>query len=122
MGTIFASASVAAYEAIDRLIHPQHIDHLAVLAVSGLVGFIGNEIAARIRLRAGTRLDSPALLADGAHAQTDGFVSLGVIASAVVVAIGFPRADAIIGLAITAVILKITLDAWQTVRRGDRSH
>jgi len=112
---IFVSASVAAYEAIDRLVHPQHLDHLAALAVAGLIGFVGNEVAARIRLRAGARLDSPALVADGHHARVDGFVSLGVIASAGVVALGFDRADPLIGLAITVVILRITWQAWRTV-------
>jgi cation diffusion facilitator family transporter len=113
---IFVSASIAAFESIDRLIHPQDVSHLGALALAGALGFAGNEIAAQVRLRAGRRLDSAALLADGAHARVDGFVSLGVILSAAVVALGFPRADPIIGLAITLVILKITWDAWHTVR------
>ena len=121
VGVIFVSAVVAGIESIDRLIHPEHLDHLLVLAAAGAVGFIGNEIAARVRLRAGRRLDSPALLADGAHARVDGFVSLGVIASAVLVAIGFERADPLVGLAITALILKITWDAWHTVRSDAHS-
>jgi cation diffusion facilitator family transporter len=117
--TIFASASVAAYEAVQRLIHPQHLDYLVALAAAGLVGFVGNELAARVRLRAGQRLDSPALIADGNHARVDGFVSLGVIASSVVVAVGVPVADPIIGLAITALILRITWQAWRTVSSDD---
>jgi cation diffusion facilitator family transporter len=112
---ILISALVAAYESVWRLFHPQHLHYLLPLAVAGLVGFIGNELAARVRLRAGHRLDSPALLADGAHARTDGFVSLGVVASSVVVALGVRVADPLIGLAITVVILKVTLDAWRTV-------
>ena len=113
---IFVSAVIAGVESVERLIHPEHLDYLVPLAVAGVVGFVGNELAARIRLRGGRRLDSPALLADGAHARTDGFVSLGVVASAVVVAIGLPRADPIIGLLITAVILRVTWQAWRTVR------
>ena len=58
---------------------------------------------------------SPALVADGNHARVDGFVSLGVIVSAVVVALGLPRADPIVGLLISLVILKITWDSWQTI-------
>jgi divalent metal cation (Fe/Co/Zn/Cd) transporter len=115
VATIFASATVAAVEAIHRLIHPQQLEHLAVLAAAGVVGFVGNEIAAQVRLRAGRRLRSPALVADGHHAQVDGFVSLGVIAAAGLVAVGIPRADPIVGLAITALILRITWQAWQTV-------
>ena len=57
----------------------------------------------------------PDLHADGNHARVDGFVSLSVIASAALVAIGVPRADPLIGLAITAVILKITWDSWRVV-------
>lgn len=116
VATIFASACVAAYESIDRLINPRQLDHLAALALAGLVGFAGNELAAQVRLRAGRRLDSPALIADGHHARVDGYVSLGVIASAAVVAVGFERADPLIGLAITAVILRVTWQAWQTIR------
>ena len=79
---------------------------------------IGNEIAAQIRLRGGKRLESPALIVDGNHARIDGFVSLGVIASAVAVGLGAPIADPIIGLVITAVILRITWDSWQTIYGG----
>jgi cation diffusion facilitator family transporter len=113
---IFVSACVAAYEAIQRLIHPQELSHLWVLALAGLIGFVGNEIAAQVRLRAGRRLSSPALVADGNHARVDGFVSLGVVASACVVALGVEAADPIIGLLITVVILKITWDSWRVIR------
>jgi divalent metal cation (Fe/Co/Zn/Cd) transporter len=80
-----------------------------------VIGFAGNEIAARIRSRAGNRLNSPALIADGNHARSDGFVSLGVLASAAIVALGAPLADPIIGLVITLVILRITWQSWRTV-------
>ncbi len=115
VAAIFISACVAFYESIQRLIHPEHLTHLWVLAVAGMVGFVGNEIAARVRSRAGRRLDSPALIADGNHARADGYVSLSVIASAAVVALGVPIADPLIGLTITVVILKITWDSWRTV-------
>jgi len=112
---IFVSACVALYETIQRLIHPQQLSHLWVLAAAGIVGFLGNEIAAQVRLRAGKRLSSPALVADGNHARVDGFVSLGVVASAIVVSLGAEIGDPIIGLLITLVILKITWDSWRTV-------
>jgi divalent metal cation (Fe/Co/Zn/Cd) transporter len=97
------------------LIHPQTLTHLWVLAAAGAIGFIGNEIAAQVRLRGGRRLDSPALIADGNHARVDGYVSLGVIGSAILVALGVPRGDPIVGLAITLVILKVTWDSWRTI-------
>jgi cation diffusion facilitator family transporter len=112
---IFVSACVALYETIQRLIHPQQLSHLWVLAAAGIVGFVGNELAAQVRLRAGKRLSSPALIADGNHARIDGFVSLGVVVSAIVVALGARIGDPIVGLLITLVILKITWDSWQTV-------
>src|SRR4051812_42437467 len=100
---IFVSACVAGYEAVSRLITPTPVDHLGALAVAGAVGFAGNWVAARIRTRAGERLDSPALVADGDHARADSYVSLAVVASAVVVALGVPIADPLIGLTITVV-------------------
>jgi len=115
---IFVSACVAGYEAVSRLIDPQVPTDLIALAAAGLIGFGGNWIAAIIRTRAGKRLESPALIADGNHARADSYVSLAVVASAIVVALGFPIADPLIGLAITAVIIKITWDSWWTVRGG----
>jgi cation diffusion facilitator family transporter len=116
VAAILVSACVAAVEAVTRLVHPQTLDHLWVLAAAGALGFLGNEIAAQVRLRAGRRLSSPALIADGYHARTDGFVSLAVVASAAVVALGFELGDPIIGLVITVVILRITWQSIQTIR------
>jgi cation diffusion facilitator family transporter len=121
VGAILISACVAAVEAVNRLVNPQALDHLWVLAAAGVLGFIGNEIAAQVRLRAGRRLSSPALIADGYHARTDGFVSLGVVASAVVVALGFKLGDPIIGLVITVVILRVTWQSIQTIKAAPAS-
>jgi cation diffusion facilitator family transporter len=115
VGTIFVSAVVALVQTILRFIHPQTLMHLWWLAAAGIIGFLGNELAAHIRLRAGRRLSSPALVADGYHARTDGFVSLGVLASAALVSLGAHIADPIIGLVITLVILRITWQSWRTV-------
>jgi cation diffusion facilitator family transporter len=112
---ILVSACVALYETIARLIHPHQLTHLWVLAAAGAIGFVGNELAAQVRLRGGRRLSSPALIADGNHARIDGFVSLAVVVSAAAVALGAHIADPIVGLAITLVILKITWDSWRTV-------
>jgi cation diffusion facilitator family transporter len=116
VATIFLSACVAAGEAIDRLVHPRPPTHLALLALAGAIGYTGNFVAARIRTAAGERLSSPALIADGEHARADAYVSLAVIASAALVALGVPVADPILGLAITLVILRITWASWVTVR------
>lgn len=122
VAAIFISACVAGAEAVQRLIHRSPPTHLWVLAAAGAIGYLGNLIAAKVRLRAGQRLDSPALIADGNHAAADAYVSLAVIASAAVVAIGAPIADPLIGLAITLVILRITWQSWNTVRGHDHHH
>jgi cation diffusion facilitator family transporter len=122
VAAIFVSACVAGYEAVARRIDPRDVEHLGALAVAGVIGFAGNWIAALVRTRAGRRLDSPALVADGAHARADAYVSLAVIASAAVVALGLGVADALIGLAITLVILRITWQSWGTVRDGHDVH
>lgn len=122
VGAIFISACVAAVEAVNRLVNPQAPTHLVALAAAGAIGYAGNWIAAKIRTRAGHRLDSAALIADGNHARADAYVSLGVIASAVVVALGVQIADPLIGLAITAMILRITWESWQTVRGHQHHH
>jgi len=122
VAAIFVSACVAGVEAISRLVHPQAPTHLLALAAAGLIGYLGNLVAAQVRTRAGRRLDSPALIADGNHARADAYVSLAVIASAVVVAVGLPVADALIGLGITLVILRITWQSWVTVRGHEHTH
>jgi cation diffusion facilitator family transporter len=116
---IFVSAMVALYETIMRFVHPQQITHLWALAAAGVIGFLGNEFAARVRLVAGRRLASAAMIADGKHARTDGFVSLGVVVSAIVVALGVQIADPIVGLVITLIILHITWESWHEVGHAE---
>jgi cation diffusion facilitator family transporter len=116
---IFISALVALGQTVERFIHPRALTHLWLPALAGVIGFLGNKIASQVRLRAGRRLQSPALVADGNHARVDGFVSLGVLASAAVVSVGLKLADPIIGLLITLVIVRITWESWQTIRSTD---
>lgn len=114
---ITMSAIIAGYEAIARLIHPQQIEHVGWVALAGLVGFIGNEWVALYRIRVGHRIGSAALIVDGLHARTDGFTSLAVLCSAGGVALGFPLADPIVGLLITAAILAVLRTAARDVFR-----
>lgn len=110
---ILASALVAGYEAIDRLVHPQVILNLGWVAVAGVIGFLGNEAVAVFRIRVGRQIDSTALIADGYHARTDGLTSLAVVLGAAGVWFGYPLADPVVGLVITAVIFVIV---WQSAR------
>jgi cation diffusion facilitator family transporter len=114
---IAASAAVAGYEAVQRLLHPAPVSHLAAVAVAALVGFAGNEAVAQLRIRVGRRIGSAALVADGLHARTDGFTSLAVLLGAGGVALGWGWADPVIGLVITVAILLVLKDAAREVYR-----
>jgi cation diffusion facilitator family transporter len=114
---IALSAVVAGYEAVLRLIHPVHIQHVGWVAAAGLIGFVGNELVALYRIRIGRRIGSAALVADGLHARTDGFTSLAVLLSAGGVALGFPLADPIVGILITVAILAVLRTAARDVFR-----
>ncbi|MGH3836009.1 MAG: cation diffusion facilitator family transporter [Pseudonocardiaceae bacterium] len=114
---ITASAVVVGYESVLRLINPQPVSHLWVVAAAGVIGFAGNEIVARYRITVGREIGSAALVADGLHARTDCFTSLAVVLGAAGVALGFPLADPIIGLGITVAILFVLRDAVKEVFR-----
>jgi cation diffusion facilitator family transporter len=102
---IAASAGLAAYESIHRLIDPQPVRNLPMVMLAGIIGFAGNEAVALYRIRVGRSIGSAALVADGYHARTDGLTSLAVVVGAIGVAIGYPLADPLVGLLITVVIL-----------------
>ena len=114
---IALSAGVAGIESVRRLVDPQPVDNPWAVLAAGLVGFVGNELVAVHRIRIGRRIGSAALVADGRHARTDGFTSLGVVAAAVGVLAGFPLADPIVGLLITAAILVVLGGAATDVYR-----
>jgi cation diffusion facilitator family transporter len=118
VAVIFISALLALQQVIERFLHPSTPTHLAALLLAGVFGVIGNEIAAIIRWRAGRRLGSPALIADGHHARADGYVSAGIILSTAFIALGLPIADPIIGLLITGLILRAAYQSWTTIRRA----
>jgi cation diffusion facilitator family transporter len=112
---IAGSAVLAAYQAIDRLLHPADVRLLWVVGLAGVVGFAGNELVAQFRIRVGREIGSAALVADGLHARADGFTSLGVVAGAIGVALGFPAADPLAGLLIAAIIVLVLRDAARDV-------
>jgi divalent metal cation (Fe/Co/Zn/Cd) transporter len=115
LALIFGSAALAGYEAIDRLIHPQRITHLGLVMAAAVIGVVGNEVVAQYRIRVGRRIGSAALAADGIHVRTDGVTSLLVLIGAIAVALGAQRADAVVGLVITAAILVVGYQAAKSV-------
>jgi len=112
---ILFSAVYAGYESINRLLHPQVITHLWVVAAASIVGFLGNEAVAIFRIKVGKEIGSAALVADGYHARVDGLTSLAVLFGAIGVWFGFPLADPIVGLIITVMIFKIVWDSAKAV-------
>jgi cation diffusion facilitator family transporter len=113
--TILFSAIVAGYESVNRLLRPQRVEHLWAVAIASIIGFAGNELVAILRIRVGKQINSAALVADGYHARVDGLTSLGVLFSAVGVWLGYPLADPIMGLLITAAILPIVWESGKAV-------
>jgi len=111
LAMILFSALYAGWESINRLIHPQAISNIPAVVLAGIIGFLGNEGVALYRIRVGKQIGSAALVADGYHARTDGLTSLAVVAGAIGVALGYPRADPLVGLAIAGVILVLLRSA-----------
>jgi cation diffusion facilitator family transporter len=109
--TITFSAIVAGYVTVQRFLHPQPIDYLWAVVGASIIGFIGNETAAVIRIKVGKQIESAALIADGYHARIDGWTSLAVLFGAAGVWLGYPLADPIVGLLITVAIVQIV---WQS--------
>ena len=112
---IALSAAVAAWQAIARLVDPQTIANAGWVAAAGLIGFTGNEVVASYRIRVGRRIGSAALVADGLHARTDGLTSLAVVAAALGAMAGWRLADPIVGLVISAAILKVLHSAARDI-------
>lgn len=114
---IGGSALLAAWESVDRLLEPRVVEHAWWVLGAGVLGAAGNEFVARYRMRAGRRIGSAALIADGVHARTDALTSLAVAAGAIAVLAGYPRADALVGILISAMILLVLKDTSLAIYR-----
>jgi len=112
---ILLSALVAGYLSIDRFLHPQTVEYLWAVITASVIGFLGNEAVAIFRIKIGKEIGSAALIADGHHARVDGLTSLAVLFGAVGVWLGYPLADPIVGLVITAAILRIVWESGRAV-------
>lgn len=113
--TILFSAIVAGYQSFERLLHPQNIGYIWMVALASIIGFLGNEAVALFRIKVGKEIGSVALIADGYHARVDGLTSLAVLVGAIGVWLGFPLADPIVGMLITIAILWIVWDSGKSV-------
>jgi cation diffusion facilitator family transporter len=113
IAVVALSAVVAAWQSVDRFFNPQPLHNLWWVIAAGIIGFAGNEAVAIYRIRVGRQIGSAALVADGVHARIDGFTSLAVVLGAAGVMLGFPLADPLVGLLISAAIIVLL---WGTVR------
>jgi cation diffusion facilitator family transporter len=113
--TILFSAIVAGYESLQRFLHPQDVSYLWAVIAASIVGFVGNEAVAIFRIRVGREIQSAALIADGYHARVDGWTSLAVLFGTLGVWLGYPLADPIVGLIITAAIFAIVIQSGKSI-------
>jgi cation diffusion facilitator family transporter len=113
--TILGSAVVAGYQSLERFLHPQDVSYLWAVIAASIVGFLGNEAVAVFRIRVGREIQSAALIADGYHARIDGWTSLAVLFGALGMWLGYPLADPIVGLVITAAIFGIVIQSGKSI-------
>lgn len=115
LAIIFLTTIFAGYQVVDRLLHPQHLSHLWFIILAAVVGFIGNEAIAHLRITVGKEIQSAALVADGKHARIDGLASLAVIVGVVGAWLGFPIVDPLVGIVILFIVLKTLLEAGKEI-------
>jgi divalent metal cation (Fe/Co/Zn/Cd) transporter len=112
------SAFYAGAESILRMLSPSAPRNVVAVAAGGVIGVVGNGAAMVIRRWIGRIAMSGALLADAEHARTDAVLSLGVVLSAVLVWAGAPVLDPVIGLGVSAWMLRVAWSGWQQAGLG----
>lgn len=108
---ILFSAIATCYESIDCLFHPRLVEHHWAVIAAAAIGFLGNEITARLLFKTGREIGSTTLTASGHHARIDGLTSISVVFGTIGAWLGYPLANPIVGLLVSIVILGI---AWQS--------
>lgn len=114
IGLVIAlSAVLIVWESLRALASPRDLTHLGWVLAAGLVGALGNELVARYRIRVGRRISSAALIAEGQHARTDALTSIAVVVGAIGAWLGYPQADAVVGLVIAVVIVAVLVQSMR---------
>lgn len=104
---IVATAALAAFESIRKLLQPVVYRGIAFSLVAAAVGIMANLAVSEYKVRVGRSLGSNALEADGVHSRIDAMVSAGAFVGIGLAGLGLPLADPIVGLLITLAILYI---------------
>jgi cation diffusion facilitator family transporter len=113
---IAASAVVAATESLGKLaagVPP--LRHPGWALAAAFAGVAGNEAVAQYKLRVGRRINSVPLEADGHHARVDGLASLAAAAGIAGAWAGWPAADPLAGLLLSAVIAWVLVGTTRDV-------
>ncbi|MGC8460321.1 MAG: cation diffusion facilitator family transporter [Candidatus Dormibacteria bacterium] len=109
---IVGSAVASGVTSVSKLVHPVAIHDVALAAITALIGFGANELAGIYKIRAGRKLGSMALTADGKHSRLDGVASVGAAIGVLGTLVHLPLLDPIAGLVITGLIVFV---AWETL-------
>lgn len=115
VGLIWVTAVIIFIESYQKL-QTNHIpQHLPWVMAGGIIGFLGNEAVARLRIKVGREINSAALIADGKHARADGWTSLGVLIGTLGVYLGYPLLDPLVGFVFALMIIKIGWDSCKAI-------
>jgi cation diffusion facilitator family transporter len=112
---IIASAAASAIESMQKLINGNIPTQIYLSMAAALVGVVGNELLAQYKISVGKRINSVPLIADGQHSRIDGLTSLAAFVGLIGVKLGFPKADPIAGIIITAVIVTVVYSTSRSV-------
>jgi cation diffusion facilitator family transporter len=104
---IWASAVFAGYVSVHKLLVSGRTSHVGLGIVAAAVGIVGNQVVARYKLRIGRRIQSATLVADAQHSWLDALSSAGALLGLVGVLVGYPWADGVAGLVVTALIVRV---------------
>lgn len=108
---ILVAAGAIAIAAIDRLLHPQPLDNVGIGLAISMVATVINGAVGLVLVRAGRRLRSITLRADGFHLLTDVWTSVGVVIGVFLVQLtGWLALDAVV-----AILVALNI-AWTSVR------
>ncbi len=108
---ILGSGALAVYEGISHHLRGDVPSHLGLGVIAAAVGVVGNEAVAQVKIRAGRRIGSPSLMAEGQHSRVDGLASLAVVLGLGGVAIGWHWADAVVAVGIGSFIVALGIRA-----------
>lgn len=114
---IWASAAVAGYESVRKLLEHAPTEHVAIGIAGAVIGILGNQAVARYKAHVGRRIQSATLVADARHSWLDALSSLGALVGLVVVATGHRWGDPAAGFVVTLFIIHVGYEVTAAISR-----